>query len=118
VQVPGRHRPLLGDHFFQAGPVDVLDRQVRDLVIRVRVHHRRGAERRHLAYPLHLTAEPRAELLPAGELRPDRLDRHQTAGRITTEVHHAHAALTEPGEQVKIAEPPGVLGLQGLTTHQ
>jgi hypothetical protein len=118
VQIPGRHRPPLGHHLFQARPVDVLDRQVRDLVIRVGVHHRRGAERRHLPDPLHLAAEPGPELLAAGELGPDRLDRHRAPGAIAAQIDHAHPALTEPGQQVEIAEPPGVLGLQRFTTHQ
>jgi hypothetical protein len=63
VQVGRGERAALLDHLGEAGPVHVLDDQVRLLVVGVGVEHLGGAERRHLPGPVDLAAEPAPELV-------------------------------------------------------
>ena len=65
----------------EGGPVDVLDDQVGVLVVGVGVEHLGGAERRHLPGPVHLAAEPAAELVVGRQVGAHHLDRDQHPGR-------------------------------------
>ena len=85
----------LGDHLGQARAVHVLHHQVRLLVVGVGVEHLGGAERRHLAHPVDLAAEPAAELLVGRQVGAHHLHRDQRAGRVPGQVHGAHAARSD-----------------------
>ena len=99
MQHPAGQRALLPYHVLQAGPVHILDHQIRRRVLGIGVEHLRRAERRHLPRPIHLAAEPAPKLRIMRELRPDDLDRHAAAFRIAGQIDGTHAALAETGEQ-------------------
>ena len=86
--------PVAHDHG-EARPVDVLDHEVRRLVLGVGVEHLRGTERRHLPGPGDLAAEAEPELLVVGEIVANDLERHESTGRRLGKEHTAHAAFAD-----------------------
>ena len=112
VQAAPGQRALLLDHLRQAGAVDVFDHQIGRVVVGVGVEHLGGAERRHLAGPVDLAAEPGPETLVGRELGPDHLDRDRSPVGIASQVDRAHAALADPGHHPVATEDARVGGKQ------
>ena len=107
VQHPGTERPVAADVFGQRRTVGVLGDHERPVCLGVGLDHPHRARALDPHQRRYLMAETAPEIQVVGQLRAQHLHRDRAAipgAGIHAQVHHAHPARAEPGEQPVTAD--------------